>query len=156
MPTTPSTADRSAARRGFTLTELMVVTTIIGVMAAMAVPSFQRAIEQAQADIAVANLRAIWAAERLYWLEPRDYADAYPTLKNRYTHDLNDLKNLGLLDPEIADGVESRYSYFANYDPRSPSTFTATADSTNGLGFFRIDQNGSVDHLNSAISPGFE
>ena len=69
MTTTPQTADRRTARRGFTLTELMVVTTLIGVMAAMSVPSFQRAVEQSRVDIAVANLRAVWAAERLYWLE---------------------------------------------------------------------------------------
>ena len=88
-----------AARRGFTLTELMVVTTLIGVMAAMSVPSFQRAVQQSRVDIAVANLRAIWAAERLYWLENHTYTSS----------DQHPARPLALLDNGIpSDGGQLR------------------------------------------------
>ena len=97
MTTTPQTADRCTVRRGFTLTELMVVTTLIGVMAAMSIPSFQRAVEQSRADIAAANLRAIWAAERLFWLENHAYTDK---LSQQSPQPVG-LMQLGLLDPSL-------------------------------------------------------
>ena len=104
----------------------MVVTTIIGVMAAMSVPSFQRAIEQSRADIAVANLRAIWAAERLYWLE-------YHT----YTTSVSTLQSSGSLDNGIPnDGVSSMGGYQYSVPPRPgaiDTTMTATATNVNGL-----------------------
>jgi prepilin-type N-terminal cleavage/methylation domain-containing protein len=133
MPTTPQAADRSATRRGFTLTEMMVVTLIIGVMAAMSVPSFQRAIEQSRANIAVANLRAIWAAERLYWLEYHTYTTSVATLQT-----------LGVLDngvPTTASASMGGYQYsIAGTD----AAMTATATNASGLGAYRVDETGSV------------
>ncbi len=54
--------------RGYSLMEMMLVLTIMGVLIAMCAPTYQQAMEQARADVAAANLRAIWSAERLYWL----------------------------------------------------------------------------------------
>ena len=147
MTTTPQTADRRTARRGFTLTELMVVTTLIGVMAAMSVPSFQRAVEQSRVDIAVANLRAVWAAERLYWLE-----------NHTYTSSISTLQGMAVLDNAIPnDGVSSigGYQYSISLpDPNTPPTTTAT--SVNGLGYLTIDDTGSVDSSHSTLTPSFQ
>ncbi|MFZ1935953.1 MAG: prepilin-type N-terminal cleavage/methylation domain-containing protein [Thermoguttaceae bacterium] len=146
MRITPHTADRAAVRRGFTLTELMVVTTLIGVMAAMSVPSFQRAVTQSRTDIAAANLRAIWAAERLYWLENHSYAG---TLSQQSPPGLI---QLGLLDPSLPltqAGVTYQtggYYFSVVLGTDSTSAFTATA--TNALAgpptAITIDQNGTV------------
>jgi len=147
MPTTPQTADRSAARRGFTLTELMVVTVIIGITAAMSVPSLQRAIEQSRADIAGANLRAIWAAQRLYWLENHDYADT------------TTLRDIGLVDKEIVS-VSGVGGYTYDVPNRTATAFTATATNTRGLGSYSInetgDVSGSITIGGIAITPGFQ
>jgi len=51
---------------GFTLLELMVSATVIGILAAFGVPRFQRAFEHTRVDIAGAHLESIWTAERLY------------------------------------------------------------------------------------------
>ena len=134
MPTTPQTADRSKARRGFTLTELMIVTVIIGIMAAMSVPSFRRAVEQSRADVAVANLRAIWAAERLFWLENHMYTPTPATA-------LQNLQNLGLVDKEIVSGTGG-YTY--SVPSTTATTFTATATNASGLGSFSINEAGDV------------
>lgn len=88
----------------FTLVELTVVVAIIGTMAAFAVPSYRRAIEQSRIDIAGANLRAIWAAERLYWLQ-----------NQTYTTDIATLRKLGLLDRKLPTGNGSEDNYWNSY-----------------------------------------
>ncbi len=149
-------ADRSAVRRGFTLTELMVVTTLIGVMAAMSVPSFQRALLQSRADVAVANLRAIWAAERLYWLENH----AYTNVLSQTTPP--GLIQSGLLDPNLplnsaAASYEAGgyyYSVTLGSDPTTTFTATATNVFTGPPSTITINQNGSVttDPANTSLT----
>jgi prepilin-type N-terminal cleavage/methylation domain-containing protein len=134
MTTAPQAADRSPARRAFTLTELMVVMTIVGVMAAMSLPSFQRAIEQSRADIAVANLRAIWAAERLYWLE-------YHT----YISNVGTLQTLGVLDNTIpTNTTDSMGGYKYAITEATETTMKAKVTHASDFGSFEIDQSGNV------------
>src|SRR4051794_10467781 len=91
MPTDRAADDRSRTRRrGYSLMEVAVVVTLMSVILSMTAPSFQRAVETTRADLAAANLRALWAAERFYWLEYRTYTD-----------DLSRLAALGLLDPQV-------------------------------------------------------
>lgn len=45
-------------RKGFTLTELLVVVAIIGILVAISLPIFSNQIERARDAVTVANLRA--------------------------------------------------------------------------------------------------
>lgn len=136
--------------RGFSLVEVMVVLTILGILIAMAVPRYTRAIEQSRADIAAANLRAIWSAERLYWLEHR-----------AYTADLTSLQALGLLDPSV---VMTTSGYVYAVRAAAESTFTASATRTGNnawTGEFVIDETGAFSGSVSALGeprivPGFQ
>ncbi len=135
--------------RTFSLVEVMVVLTVIGVLIAMSVPSYQRAVEQARADVAAANLRAIWTAQRLYWIENR-----------AYTADLSALRAAGLLDAETVLATTG-YVYAASAP--GDGTFTATATRTGSsqwAGQLTIDQTGTLSGAVSApgqpqIAPGF-
>jgi Tfp pilus assembly protein PilE len=60
--------------------EIMMVLVIISVLLAIAAPSFQRATEQVQCNVAAANLQAVWAAQRFYWLENHQYSANFPNL----------------------------------------------------------------------------
>jgi prepilin-type N-terminal cleavage/methylation domain-containing protein len=81
---------------GFTLVELCITMTILCLMVVLAVPVFRSAIEQARADVATANLKTIWAAQRVYWLD-----------NHRFASRLSDLRSLDLIDGPIADSASN-------------------------------------------------
>ena len=56
-------------RSGFTLVEIMIVVAIIGLLAAIAIPSFMKARAQSQRNGCINNLRQIDAAKEQYALE---------------------------------------------------------------------------------------
>ena len=118
----------------------MVVTIIIGIMAAMSLPSFQRAIQQSRADVAGANLRAIWAAERLYWLEYHAYTDK---LAAQPAPSPPGLVDLGLLDPSAFTTGAGNYTYQASV-ATDLSGFTATATNPDGNITITINETGVV------------
>ena len=56
-------------KKGFTLVEIMIVVAIIGLLAAIAIPSFMRARVTSQQNACINNLRQIEAAKDQYALE---------------------------------------------------------------------------------------
>lgn len=55
------------ASRGFTVLELMVVLTIVGLILAVAIPSYSNMVRQVRASQAVADLQSLRAAAYLYF-----------------------------------------------------------------------------------------
>lgn len=126
---------RSARPRGFTLLELIVTVTIMGVLVAMSAPRFGQALEQSRTDFATANLRAIWGAQRLYWLENHAYASVLSQTTPR------GLYELGLLDPAI---VSTTGDYTYEITSATSTSFQATATRVGGVNTITIDQNGTI------------
>lgn len=138
-----------AARRGQTLLELMVALTVMGVLAAMAVPTYRRSVEQTKADVAASNLREIWAAQRLFYLERR-----------AYTADPAALADAGaaiLARPQLDPWYQ--YNVTAGVAGFSATATRANSGSFNGT--LTIDQTGAVSGTidesgGPPIRPGFQ
>ncbi len=59
---------------GFTLIVLLVVVLIIGILAAVAVPQYQKAVEKSRAAQGLAVLRAVYEAQKVYHMANGSYA----------------------------------------------------------------------------------
>jgi type IV pilus assembly protein PilA len=57
------------ASKGFTLVEIMIVVVIIGLLAAMAIPAFQKVRQSSQDKAVLNNARQLAAAADQYYLE---------------------------------------------------------------------------------------
>jgi type IV pilus assembly protein PilE len=138
-------------RPGFSLVELTIAVVVMGILCAIGIPRFQQSLEQSRADLAGANLRAVWSAQRLYWLQNRTYAS-----------DLSTLLSANLIDPSLTVAT-APYAYSVTNASESGFTATATRSTCpSWSGSFSIAADGtfsgSVQQTGggATITPGFQ
>ena len=85
---------------GFTLIELLVVVLIIGILAAMALPQYFKAVERSRMTETITIMDSVAKAQRRKWMQANRYADDFRGLD---------------VSPKGATGWE----YFTKGDPRT-------------------------------------
>ena len=116
---------------GISLIELMIVLIIVGVLAALAMPMFPRAIESTKAKEAVAALQQIRTGERIYRVEENTYF---------YSSGAGDLAETREINEAIRTYLDVRgkrnWDYKVEEGTTPKSTFTATATRLGGGGTY--------------------
>ena len=70
----------NTGRLGFTLIELLVVVLIIGILAAVALPQYQKAVEKSKSAQALAMLKSMVQSQESYFLANNEFANEFEQL----------------------------------------------------------------------------
>lgn len=159
---------RISRHGGFTLVELLVVVAVIGILAAIALPSLLRSRMTANEASAIGSLRTVYTAQMNY-LElcgNRNYATSLPVLGTPPPG-----MTLGFIPPDLAAGPTVQKSGFlitlatggasaggpdCNGTPTAVSFYASATPivfGTTGNRSFALDPGGTIFFSTSAVPP---
>ena len=116
-------------KTAFTLLELLIVIVIVGVLATIALPNFNKMIDKAKADQAVTYLKVIRSGEKIYYAGNSAYIACANAAEIK--------SNLG------AEITEDSYTFTVTGNPNISNSFIATAASKSDATTIILNQDGN-------------
>lgn len=116
--------------RGFSLMELMIAVVIVGILAAIALPSYQNSVRKGRRANAQSYMMALSQKEQQYFLDRRSYTT---------------VKGAGGLDMDVPSDVAQHYAVEIELSGPPPGfTITATAQGKQSVdGNLTLDSTGA-------------
>ena len=131
---------------GFTLVEIMIVVTIIGILASLAVPAFQRARWKAVETSIRNNLRQMWGAAQQYMLENGvDQVDISTIVAWKPKGCPSQGTNAGYTSVIQQVASENYDQIQAAYDCKTLDPTTTTTDSPNGTAKILYENSNGIE-----------
>lgn len=121
--------------KALTLTELLVVMVIIGILILLALPNLMPVVAQARAQEAKTNLAALRSSQQIFFMENANYA--------------NDITQISFEPPKLkSEGGTAMYRYEIVNASNSGFVARATAevdfDQDGNINVWEIDQNNNL------------
>jgi type IV pilus assembly protein PilE len=129
--------------RGFTLLEVMIVCVIVGILAAIVLPSYQNQVRKANRSAAQQFIMDVATKEQQILLDSRNYIAIADGNFGNSPSDAT-TPGVGIAQPDTTSG---KYTYAVAVDnTATPPTFTITATAVNGQavdGNLTVNQSGT-------------
>lgn len=122
-------SQRTSRQRGFTLTELMIVIAIVGILAAVGYPSYRGTVIKTNRSVATSALTELASRQESYYLDRKRYATALSSLG--YPNNIAYYSADGQLQPGNSADGNTVYSISFSGTPTARA-YTAVATPFNG------------------------
>ena len=127
-------------QRGFTLIEIMVAVAIIGIIAAVAIPSYANYVTRSRLSEAFSALSAVPASAEQYWSNNRTYAnfDGVPATTKNFSYALSGATASAFTVTATGKGSLAGHTFTINQAGTRATTQSPWA--TNGNGSCWVDR----------------